>query len=79
MSSLSYLTVSVYQILNSSKFGKSHRTSCVELLGGNAYFCAEAEFSAVCKSGRSVYVDSSCVYLLLEFLSIFKRACYDAL
>ena len=51
----------------------------MELLGGNAYFCAEAEFAAVCETGGSIDIDSCCVYLLLEFPCVCKGARNDAL
>ena len=47
---LSYLTVSVDKVFHGGKLSESHRSSCMELLCGNAYLCTESEFSAVSKA-----------------------------
>ena len=44
----------------------------MELLGGNAYLCAKAEHTAVCKACGSIHIDTGGVYFVPELLRIFK-------
>ena len=51
----------------------------MQFLGGNAYFSAQPEFKAVCKTGACIYVNSRRVNALLEDLRAAKALSYDAL
>lgn len=47
---LPYLTVSVNKKFECGKLFKSHRSSCMKLLGRDAYLRTKPELSSVCKS-----------------------------
>ena len=52
------LSVTVYQILVCSEFIKSHRTTGVELLGGDSNLSAESELRAIGECSRDIGIDT---------------------
>ena len=69
---LADLAAAVDQVLKGSELCETHGASCVELLGGDAYLCAEAELSAVCEAGGGIDVYCRRIDFLLELLCAGK-------
>ena len=55
------MTVAVNDVLVGGQFLKTHWTSCVELLGGDAHFAAQAKFTAVGEPGGGIDINGGAV------------------
>ena len=56
------MTLAGDDVLIGGQLPQSHGASCMELLGGNAHFAAQAKLAAVGKPGGSVDVDCGTVH-----------------
>ena len=56
------MTVTADDVFVGAKFPQSHRTSCVEFLGGDAHFASQSKLTTVGKSGGSVDIHGGTVH-----------------
>ena len=56
------MAVAMDDVFISGQFPQAHGTPGMKLLGGNAHFAAQSEFTAIGKPGGGIDIDGSAVH-----------------
>src|SRR5690554_4600355 len=71
------LAISQYDIFNSCQFPQSHWASCMQFLSTYADLCAKPELKTISKTCGCININSSCIHLLNELLTLKVISSHD--